>query len=233
MIAEGLLEAGATVVISSRKAAACNEAAAALGRAGECLSIPANLADDGDSERLVEDLRRRFDSLDILVNNAGASWGAPLDEYPPEAFDKVLGLNLKAVFTITQALLPMLRAAATPDSPARVINIGSVDGLVVPSSDNFAYSASKAGVHMLTRHLATRTAADHITVNAIAPGPFSTKMMAHLFEDEELLEEMTSQVPLGRTGEPRDIAALTTFLAGPGARWITGAVIPLDGGVSL
>ncbi|HYC82329.1 MAG TPA: SDR family oxidoreductase, partial [Solirubrobacterales bacterium] len=171
--------------------------------------------------------------LDILVNNAGAVWGAPLDEYPTEAFDKVLGLNVKAVFAMTQSLMPMLRAAASPDSPARVVNIGSVDGLVVPPTENFAYTASKAGVHMLTRHLAKWMAADHITVNAIAPGPFSTKMMAYIFEDPGRLEEMTSHVPLGRAGEPRDIAALTNFLVGPGATYITGAVIPLDGGVSL
>lgn len=233
MIASGFVAAGATVFISSRKAAACDEAAALLSERGECISAPADLATADGHRQLLEAVGERSRTLDVLVNNAGATWGSTVDEYPSEAFDKVLDINLKSVFALTQAFLPLLRAAADDDDPARVINIGSVDGLRVPRFDNFAYSASKAAVHMLTRHLAVALAGDRITVNAIAPGPFPSKMMAHVFEDDEAAAALAEQVPLGRVGRPDDVAGLCEFLAGPRATWLTGAVIPLDGGISL
>lgn len=233
MIAEGFVRAGATVFISSRKAAACDATAEALRAHGDCISVPADIATEAGRRLLVDAVRSRSGTLDVLVNNAGATWGAPIDDHPIEAFDKVLGTNVTSVFALTQAFLPQLRAAAREDAPARVINIGSVNGLRVSPADNFAYSASKAGVHMLTQHLAATLAGDRITVNAIAAGPFPTKMMAHILDDAEASAAFVEHVPLGRVGRPDDIAGLCAFLAGPHASWITGAIIPLDGGISL
>lgn len=233
MIAEGFVLAGASVHITSRKADACHETAERLSAVGRCSAIPADLADDRGVERLAAELRCRVDHLDILVNNAGATWGAPLDTYPASAFDKVLAVNVKAVFTVTQAVLPLLEAAATHDCPARVVNIGSVDGMRVPASENYAYAASKAAVHHLSRQLAQEVAKRNITVNAVAPGPFESRMMSHIFEDPGAKEELVQRIPLGRAGEAQDIASLLLFLTGPGSTWLTGAVIPLDGGRSL
>ncbi|MEA2499118.1 MAG: hypothetical protein QOH26_1523, partial [Actinomycetota bacterium] len=172
MIARGYVEAGARVYISSRKADVCEEVAAELSRAGTCIAVPADLSNLDGVEHLVEGVTAKEDHLDILVNNAGAAWGAPIEEYPESGFDKVMDLNVKAIFFLTQRFLPLLRKAGTADDPARVINIGSIDGLRVPLLQNYAYSASKAAVHMLTRHLAHHLTGDHITINAIAPGPF-------------------------------------------------------------
>jgi NAD(P)-dependent dehydrogenase (short-subunit alcohol dehydrogenase family) len=173
-----------------------------------------------------------FPSLDILVNNAGVVWGAPLEEFPSQGWDKVLHTNVEGVFHLTVALLPALRAAASADHPARVINIGSIDGLRVPAMENYSYSASKAAVHMLTRHLAKRLASEHITVNAIAPGPFESKMMAFVLDDPDARAAVEQAVPLGRVGRPDDVAGLTRFLASRAGAYLTGAVIPLDGGIT-
>jgi NAD(P)-dependent dehydrogenase (short-subunit alcohol dehydrogenase family) len=233
MIAEGFVRAGASVHITSRKADACRETAERLSALGRCSAIPADLAEDQGVEHLVAELKSRVNHLDVLVNNAGATWGAPLDSYPSSAFDKVLAVNVKALFTVTQAVLPLLEAAATRECPARVVNIGSVDGLRVPASENYAYAASKAAVHHLSRQLAEHLAGRSITVNAVAPGPFESRMMSHIFEDPQASEGLIRQIPLGRVGEPHDIASLLLFLAGPGSTWLTGAIIPLDGGRSL
>ena len=158
--------------------------------------------------------------------------GAPLEEFPASGWDRVIHTNLEGIFQLTVALLPALRAAATADDPARVINIGSIDGIRVPLAENYSYSASKAAVHMLTRHLARRLAAEHITVNAIAPGPFQSKMMAFMLDTPEKLAEVEGQVPLGRIGRPDDAAGLTVFLASRAGSYLTGAVIPLDGGIT-
>lgn len=233
MIARGFVEAGARVFISSRKADACERAAEDLGEAGSCVALPADVSTHDGRAALVDDLRRHVAGLDVLVNNAGTAWGAPLGDYPMEAFDKVWAVNVKAAFGLMQKLLPELRAAASERFPARIINVGSVDGLRVPLFENYAYSASKAALHQLTQHLAARLAVDHITVNAIAPGPFPSKMLAPALDDERSRGEVLRRVALGRLGEARDIAGLAIFLAGPSAAWITGAVIPLDGGWSL
>lgn len=231
MVARGFVEEGAEVVVASRDAAACEAAAAELGE--RCAAVPADLGSEEGTAALVAAVGERWGALDVLVNNAGAVWAAPLEEYPLAAFDKLWRVNVRGVFALTQGLLPALRAAATPDDPARVVNVGSIDGLRVPFFDNYAYSASKAAVHMLTRHLAADLAAEAIAVNAIAPGPFRSKMMAAVLDDERTGAEIRAKIPLGRLGAPADAAGMAIFLAGPAAAWVTGAVIPLDGGVSL
>ncbi|GAA3474776.1 SDR family oxidoreductase [Nonomuraea roseola] len=225
MIAAGFVAAGATVYISARKTAEVDKAAAELG----CTAVPADLSTPEGVGALAEAVEG---PVHVLVNNAGATWGAPLEEYPEHAFDKLWGINVKGVFHLTQRLLPRLRAAATPDDPARVINIGSVDGIRVPALESYAYSATKAGVHMLTRHLARQLAPEHITVNAIAPGPFESKMMAFALDDPATRELVAGGVPLGRIGRPDDMAGAAIFLSSRAGAYLTGTVIPVDGGIT-
>jgi NAD(P)-dependent dehydrogenase (short-subunit alcohol dehydrogenase family) len=230
MIARGLVEAGAEVVISSRKLEPLEAAAAELAGIGKCAAIQADLSSQEGAVALAAAVRERFDKLDILVNNAGANWGAPLEDYPDGAWDRVLDTNVRGIFQLTVEMLDLLRAAASDDDPARVINIGSVDGIRAPMTESYAYSASKAAVHQLTRHLAKRLAAERIAVNAIAPGPFQSKMMAFLLDDPAARAMVEAQIPLGRIGQPDDIVGLTTFLASRAGAYLTGTVIPLDGG---
>jgi NAD(P)-dependent dehydrogenase (short-subunit alcohol dehydrogenase family) len=229
MVARGLLQAGASVYVSSRNAAAGEAAVAELEPYGRVESIPANLSTEAECVRLAEEVGRREQRLHILVNNAGATWGAPLEEFPDSAWDKVLALNVKAPFFLTRALLPLLEAAATEDDPARVINIGSIDGLRVPDLEVYSYAASKAGVHQLTRMLANKLGPRHITVNAIAPGPFPSKMMAATLEQFREMIEASS--PLGRIGRADDMAGTAIYLASRAGAYTTGAVIPVDGGI--
>src|SRR5581483_2847260 len=170
------------------------------------------------------------ESLHILVNNAGATWGAPVEEFPPSGWDRVVHTNLEGVFHLTAALLPELRAGAAADDPGRVINIGSIDGIRAPAFENYSYSAAKAAVHMLTRHLAKRLASEQITVNAIAPGPFESKMTAFMLGTPDARAAVEETVPLGRIGRPDDAAGLTRFLCSRAGSYLTGVVIPLDGG---
>jgi len=232
MIARGLVQAGARVIVSSRKSPDVEAAAQELSASGDCHAIAADISTKDGAQELADATRERFPSLDILVNNAGAVWGAPLEEFPAAGWQKILNTNVEGVFHLTVALLGELRDAASAEDPARVINIGSIDGLRTPSVENYSYSASKAAVHMLTRHLAKRLAAEHITVNAIAPGPFESKMMAWALEDPELRSRIESEVPLGRIGRPDDVAGLTLFLASRAGAYMTGTVIPLDGGIT-
>ena len=232
MIARGLVQAGVRVVIASRKTEDIETAAAELRSFGECEAIPADLSTPEGAGALAEAVSARFEALHILVNNSGATWGAPLEEFPASGWDRVIHTNLEGVFHLTVGLLPALRAAASTEDPARVINIGSIDGIRVPAVENYSYSASKAAVHMLTRHLARRLASEQITVNAIAPGPFETKMMAFMLDTPEKRAEVARIVPLGRIGRPEDAAGLTVFLASRAGSYLTGAVIPLDGGIT-
>ena len=232
MIAQGLVRGGVRVLISSRKAEELEAAAAELSRDGECVAIPADLSTPEGARALGDAVRAQTDRLDILVNNAGATWGAPLEEFPASGWDRAMHTNLEGVFHLTVSLLPALRAAASEDDPARVVNIGSVDGIRVPVMESYSYSASKAAVHMLTRHLAKRLAPEHITVNAIAPGPFESKMMAFMLRDDEARKTVEAMVPLGRIGRPDDAAGLTIFLCSRAGSYLTGAVIPLDGGIT-
>ena len=229
MIARGFVDAGAKVYISSRKADVSEQLAAELSQFGECIAIAANLSLESECQRLASEIAAREDHLDVLVNNAGATWGAPMAEYDEAAFERVLALNVKGVFHLTKFLRPLLDAAGTPDSPARVINIGSIDGIHVPLMESYAYSASKAAVHQLTRHLA-RFLAPAVTVNAIAPGPFESKMMAATLD--AFGEAIAAGAPMKRIGRPSDMAGTAIFLASPAASYITGAIIPVDGGIA-
>jgi NAD(P)-dependent dehydrogenase (short-subunit alcohol dehydrogenase family) len=231
MIARGFVENGATVYISSRKAAVCDQVAAELSKHGTCRSLPAELGTEAEATRLAAALAAREPKLHILVNNAGANWGAPLAEYPDAAWDKVLAVNVKAIFHLTRACLPQLEAAATPEDPARVINIGSIDGLRVPLLETYAYSSSKAAVHQLTRVLAIQLAPKHVTVNAVAPGPFESKMMAETLQ--RFGDAIRSSCPLGRIGTPEDMAGVAIYLASRAGAFLTGAVIPVDGGITV
>jgi NAD(P)-dependent dehydrogenase (short-subunit alcohol dehydrogenase family) len=232
MIARGLVQAGARVLISSRKEEQLNAAAAELAREGECEPIPADLSSPEGAAALAAATSERFPQLDILVNNAGATWGAPLEEFPPSGWDRVMHTNVEGIFHLTIGLLGPLRASAREEDPARVINIGSIDGLRTPVTDNYSYSASKAAVHMLTRHLAKRLASEHITVNAIAPGPFPSKMTAFMLDEPSSREAVESIVPLRRLGRGDDAAGLVIFLASRAGSYLTGTVIPLDGGIT-
>ena len=229
MIAHGFVEAGAMVFISSRKAEVCNDLAAQLSTVGSCTPLPADLSTEAECQRLANELARRIDHLDVLVNNAGATWGAPMDEYDEKAFERVFALNVKGVFHLTKFLRPLLEVAGTPDSPARVINIGSIDGLKVPMLETYAYSASKAAVHQLTRHLAKQLA-PNVTVNAIAPGPFESKMMHATLE--AFGDAIAASAPMKRIGRPSDMAGAAIFLASPAASYITGVILPVDGGIA-
>ncbi len=230
MIARGLLEAGARVYISSRKADACAAAARELTRYGTIVAIPADLSAEAECLRLAAEVGQREPAVNVLVNNAGATWGAPLEEFPAAAWDKVVDLDLKAPFFLTRAFLPLLEAGGTPDDPARVINIGSIDGLRVPPFPTYAYSASKAGLHHLTRVLARELGPRRITVNAVAPGPFESKMMAATLKT--FGDAIADAAPLKRIGRPDDMAGVAIYLASRAGAYVTGAVIPVDGGIA-
>jgi NAD(P)-dependent dehydrogenase (short-subunit alcohol dehydrogenase family) len=228
MIAEGFIRAGARVLVASRKADAVEATVAELSQYGEIEGTTANLSTEDGCRALADWVAERTPTLDILVNNAGAVWGAPLAEHDEAAWSRVLDLNVKGVFHMTRFLRPLLDAAATEGDPARVINIGSVDGLQVPMMETYAYSASKAAVHQLTRHLASQLA-PNITVNAIAPGPFQSKMMRATLEVAG--EQIARTNPMGRIGSDEDMAGTALFLASRASAYITGAIIPVDGGM--
>jgi NAD(P)-dependent dehydrogenase (short-subunit alcohol dehydrogenase family) len=230
MIARGYVEAGARVYISSRKADVCDEVATELSKVGTCMSLPADLSSEEECRRLAAEIGEREERLHILVNNAGATWGAPLAEFPATAWDKVMDLNVKAPFLLTQALVPKLEAAGTADDPARVINIGSIDAIQVPMLETYAYSSSKAAIHQLTRHLARQLGPRHITVNAVAPGPFESKMMAETLRN--FGDSIARSSPLNRIGRPDDMAGVAIYLASRAGAYVTGAVIPVDGGIA-
>lgn len=238
MIAAGLLGSGCKVYISSRKAEVCNDTAGRLVAAygGECIPIPADLSTLAGCEALAGAINERETQLDILVNNAGASWGAPLDEFPEVGWDKVMDTNVKGVFFLTQKLLPLLRNSGTAEDPARVISIGSVDGLQSSVFDAFSYGASKAAVHHLTRFLAAHLTKEHINCNNIAPGPFPTWMLSTGVGFGGKTEGVDWEVvgannPRGRVGTAEDIAGLTIYLCSRAGAYIVGETICCDGGV--
>ena len=229
MIAGGFVAAGADVVIASRKADAVAAAVAELSAYGSCHGLAADLSTEDGARAFADAVATDHDRVHVLVNNAGATWGAPLVEHDKASWDRVLNLNVQGVFHTTKFFLPVLEAASTPDDPARVINIGSIDGIHVPVLESYSYSSSKAAVHQLTRHLA-RHLAPSITVNAVAPGPFESKMMAATLD--AFGEQIAAGAPLKRIGRPDDMAGVAIFLASRAGAYLTGAIIPVDGGIA-
>ena len=228
MIARAYVENGAKVYISSRKADVCDQVAEELSKVGTCIALAADLSRTESREKLVRNLMDREESLHILVNNAGAAWGAYLEEYPEDGFDKVMSLNVKAIFMLTRDLLPLLQKGVRPDDPARVINLGSMEGILVSGYENYAYSISKAAVHHMTKVLGVKLGDRGITVNAIAPGYVETKMTGWMLEIYR--DEIVANAPLGRLGAPADIAGIAIYLASRAGAYVNGAVIPVDGG---
>lgn len=233
-IASGFSRAGARVYICSRNLGEGETAAAELRAAGaDCVALRADLATPQGCRDLAEALSHHEDSLDVLVNNAGAAWTEPLESYPESGWDQVMDLNVKSTFFLTQALLPHLRRAATEDSPARVINVGSLRGTTIPDVPSFAYTASKGAVNHLSRHLANQLAAEHITVNVLAPGVYQTRMRRTADAPTSETAGTAVGVPLGRTGRPADMAGCAIFLASNAGSYLTGTVIAVDGGVGV
>lgn len=233
-MARGLLQNGARVIIASRSRKKLDEALAELADFPELQAFEFDITDAGDRKRLVTEVERRFGSLYLLINNAGANWGAKLEEYPDAGFAKVMDTNVNAQFALTRDLAPLLAAAASAEAPARIVNIGSMDGLHVPivqRTPTFAYSASKAALHHLTRALAVELGPRHITVNAVAPGFFASRMTRHVFEHYRA--DIEADCPLGRIGQPEEIVGVVTYLASRAGSYTTGAVIPVDGGTSI
>ncbi|HET7834552.1 MAG TPA: SDR family oxidoreductase [Variovorax sp.] len=228
MIAEGFLAQGARVYISARKAAACDQTAKELSAFGHCVSLPADVSTLQGAQALVDAYAKHEGSLDILVNNAGAAWGAPYAEFPESGWDKVVDLNLKTPFFLTQALTPMLKKAAT-DHLAKVINIASIDGISVNPQETYSYAASKAGLIQLTRRMALRLAQDRIVVSAIAPGAFASDMNK---DARDHGEEVKARIPAGRIGEPEDMAAAAIYLASRAGDYVMGSTLVVDGGVT-
>jgi NAD(P)-dependent dehydrogenase (short-subunit alcohol dehydrogenase family) len=232
MIAEGLLRAGATVAITSRKDTICEEAAQEMAALGSCISLPCDLSSPEAAIDLAARVREACQGkLHVIVNNAGKTWGGPIDSFPDKAWSGVMMVNIQAPFTLIRELLPELEAAATPDDPARVINIGSVAGKVTERLSAYSYSASKAAIHMLSRDLAGDLAARHINVNAVLPGFFPTKMTAHMRDQDEVDPKLLSHIPMARLGRADEIAGAVIFLASRAGAYTTGAELPVDGGL--
>ncbi|MCB1312044.1 MAG: SDR family oxidoreductase [Sedimentitalea sp.] len=236
MAAEALVRAGARVLIASRKGAACEAVADelnALDAPGTAEGFAGDVGSEAGVDALVAAVSARTDRLDILMNNAGRTWGAPLGLFPYDAWDKVMSVNVAGLFDLTQKLLPLLIASASPVDPARVVNVGSVMGEVPMGDGAYSYAASKAAVIHLSKIMAKELAGQAITVNALAPGPFVSKMTAFATADEGMREKVGADVPLGRVGSAEDIAGCMLFLCGRGGSYVTGAVIPVSGGINV
>jgi NAD(P)-dependent dehydrogenase (short-subunit alcohol dehydrogenase family) len=230
MIAEGFVRGGAKVYITARKAAACDATAEALSQYGECISIPIDCSTVEGCKRLAAEIGSRETRLDVLINNAGAAWGAPFDEFPESGWDKVMDLNTKSVFFLTQAFAPLLRAAASAERPAKVINVASIDGMSVNPQETYSYHTSKAGLIHLTKKLGVQLAPENIAVSGICPGAFPSEMNK-IARDEG--ETVAKRIPSRRVGIPEDMAAVAIYLASKAGDYVVGQSIAVDGGVTL
>lgn len=236
MGAEALVRAGARVLIASRKGEACERVAAelnALGASGSAEGLAGDAGTEDGVRALVAAVMSRTGRLDILFNNAGKTWGEPMESFPFKAWESVMALNVAGLFTLTRDLLPLLEKAGTADDPARVVNVGSVMGTVPIGQGAYSYAASKAAVHHLTKILAGELAARHVTVNALAPGPFETKMTAFSLGTPEGRARSAGNTPLGRVGREEDIMGALLYLCGRGGAYISGAILPIDGGKNV
>lgn len=231
MIAEGLAEAGATVYFTSRKQADCDEAERDMARLGRCHGVAADISTPEGVVALAKHISDREPSVHLLINNAARTWGAPLESFPDKAWPTVMAVNVQAPFTLVRELLPNLRRAGSPDDPARVINIGSIAGATAEKLSAYSYASSKAAIHHLSKVLAADLAADHITVNAIVPGYFPTQMTSHIRAEDDKLAELVGRVPMGRLGAAADIVGTCIFLASKAGAYVTGANLPVDGGM--
>lgn len=232
MIAEGLLRAGAAVAITSRKVDICEAAAAQMSTLGNCTALPADLSTPEAAVELAQRYRETVgNTLHILVNNAGKTWGGTIDNFPDKAWPGVMTVNVQTPFTLVRELLPELTAAGTADDPSRVINIGSIAGATTARLSAYSYSASKAAVHMLSRDLAGDLADRNINVNAVVPGFFPTSMTAHLRDEEAVDPTVLGKIPMRRMGRADEIAGTIVFLSSRAGAYITGAEIPVDGGI--
>ncbi len=230
MIARGFVENGVKTYITSRKEEELRATESELSSLGECVAIPSDLSSLEGVQAFVDGVTARETKVDILVNNAGATWGAPVDEFPESGWDKVMDLNVKSIFFLTQRFLPALRAAGTPEDPSRVVNISSINGITHAHMNNYSYSASKAAVIQLTRHMAADLGPDHININGIAPGFFPSKMTKHLLA--EVPEETeVSGAPIARLGRPEDAAGTAIYLCSKASGYLCGHTIVMDGGV--
>ena len=233
MIAKAYVEAGATVYVCARDVEACRQTADELGALGRCYAVAANLATEEGVQQLATRRGEQMTHLDILVNNAGTTWGAPLESYPIKGWEKVMQLNVTSVFNCIQQFLPLLRKAGSPANPARIINIGSVAGISSFGEKAYAYGPSNAALHQLSRIRARELVSQHINDNVIAPGRFPSKMTQHIGNDEQALAQDTALIPMKRWGREEEMAALAISLASTAGAYMTGNIIPLDGGFSL
>lgn len=230
MIARGFVENGVKTYISARKEGPLLAKAEELSAFGECIAVQADLSTLEGIERFVSEISEREDHIDILVNNAGANWVVPIDEFPEAGWDKVMTINIKSMFFMTQKALPLLRKNGSDEDPARIINIASIHGFDNPGMPAYAYSASKSGVVHLTRHLATDLAKDKINVNAIAPGLFPSNMTKAAVQNDAIMKAAIAEIPRGRAGEPEDMAGTAIYLCSRAGAWTTGHSLVLDGG---
>lgn len=231
MIAEGLLRAGAAVAVTSRKTDVCEAAASEMSEIGTCVPLPSDLSTPEAAVDLAARFRNAMGTCHILINNAGKTWGGAIDEFPDKAWPDVMSVNVQTPFTLVRELLPDLGAAGTFDDPARIVNIGSVAGIKPEKLHAYSYAASKAAIHMLTRDLAGDLAERNITVNAVIPGYFPTKMTAHMRHDDAVDPQLLSHIPLKRLGKPGDIAGAIVFLCSAAGSYVTGTLLQVDGGV--
>lgn len=230
MMAQGLLENGAKVYITARKVAQLDAAQKELSAFGECIAVPSDLSSIEGIEGSVAELSKHEDKLDILINNAGAVWSASIENFPEQGWDKVMDINVKSLFFMTQKCLPLLKAGGSKDDPARIVNIASINGIRNSGMTTYSYTASKSAVVHLTAHLGTDLVGDNILVNAIAPGYFPSKMTKAIVENEAMTDYAISKIPRGRMGTPEDIAGTALYLSSRASAFVCGQTIVVDGG---